>query len=92
MTAPDAPACVEATILRLLAEREAQASICPSEVARALGDDEAAWRALMPAVREAAAHLAQAQRIEVTQRHRRVRIEDAKGPVRLRRGERFDTP
>ena len=91
MTAPDAPACVEATLLRLLAEREAQASICPSEVARALGDDEAVWRALMPAVREAAAHLAQAQRIEV-QRRRTVRIEDAKGPVRLRRGERFDAP
>jgi hypothetical protein len=92
VTAPDAPACVEATILRLLAERDAQASICPSDVARALGDDEAAWRALMPAVRDAAARLVQARRIEVTQRQRTVRIEDAKGPVRLRRGERFDAP
>ena len=46
-------------ILALLARRRPGTTICPSEAARALaGDDDAAWRPLMPAVREAAAALA----------------------------------
>ena len=44
-------------IVRQLSRRAADSSICPSEVARALQTDEAAWRALMPHVREVAARL-----------------------------------
>ncbi|MBB6244443.1 hypothetical protein HDE79_003925 [Rhodanobacter sp. MP1X3] len=42
-------------IIDLLSMRGPKASICPSDIARALADGEMAWRALMPAVREAAA-------------------------------------
>ena len=46
---------IEATMLRLVAGRGADKTICPSEVARALGgprpDD---WRLLMPPVRRVA--------------------------------------
>jgi Protein of unknown function (DUF3253) len=59
------------TILRLidsLTERRFPASICPSEVARALCANQANWRALMPAVREAARKLAREGRLVITQR------------------------
>jgi hypothetical protein len=36
--------------LALLAERAAEATICPSEVARALAADGADWREAMPTV------------------------------------------
>ena len=72
-------------ILALLAARRADATICPSEAARALaGDDPADWRPLMPAVREAAAELADEGRVAVTQRGRPVDVRSARGPVRVR--------
>ena len=72
-------------ILALLAARRPGATICPSEAARALGgDDESAWRPLMPAVREAAAGLADEGRVEVTQRGHVVDGRAARGPVRVR--------
>ncbi|MEN5060764.1 DUF3253 domain-containing protein [Luteimonas sp. TWI1416] len=78
-------------ILGLLAGRAAEASICPSEVARALrpGGD---WRALMPAIREVATALARAGAVSVTQ-HGAVIDASAPppGPVRLRRGPRWST-
>lgn len=44
----------ETRILTLLAARAPGATLCPSEVARALAaDDSAAWRARMPQVRAA---------------------------------------
>ncbi|MEW5310209.1 MAG: hypothetical protein WDW38_002026 [Sanguina aurantia] len=58
---------IAATIVKLLGQRAVTASICPSDVARALADDEPRWRALMPAVREAAAALAREHRIVITQ-------------------------
>ncbi len=72
-----------AAILELLAARRPGATICPSEVARAEADDEH-WRALMPAVRAAAARLAAAGRIVVTQGGVVVDPETARGPIRLR--------
>ena len=45
---------VEAEIFELLARRAPGASICPSEVARALASAPSDWRALMPQVREVA--------------------------------------
>ena len=67
----------------LLAARRPGASICPSEVARAVGGP--AWRALLPAVRAAAARLAARGQLEVTQRGQVVDVAGAVGPVRLRR-------
>jgi hypothetical protein len=67
----------------LLAKRSANASICPSEVARSLASDEEAWRALMPQVRRVADELAQHNAIRVTQRGQEVSALTAKGAIRL---------
>lgn len=71
-----------AAILELLAQRRPGASICPSEVARAEAPDD--WRPLMPRVREAAARLAAAGRLRVTQGEHTVDARTARGPLRLR--------
>lgn len=88
--APSAEA-LERAIVDLLRRRAASASICPSDVARALVPQEAAWRALMPAVRDAARVLADSGHITIT---RRGAVIDAGflagGPIRLQRGPRFD--
>lgn len=74
---------IEQTILDLLKERAADASICPSEAARllAVGDD---WRPLMEPVRTAARRLQRAGYIDITQKGRIVDPDRAKGPIRLR--------
>ena len=69
-------------ILALLDERAEGATICPSEVARALTDD---WRPLMPVVREAAQGLVTEGKVEVTQGGEVVDLATARGPIRLRR-------
>jgi hypothetical protein len=56
-------------------------SLCPSEAARALSPE--GWRRLMPAVREAAAALADDGLVAVTQKGRVVDPRAARGPVRL---------
>ena len=73
------------TIFGLLAQRDASASICPSEVARALAADDAGWRALMPEVRRVAAVLAQRGLLRVTRGADDVDARVPGGPVRLRR-------
>lgn len=73
----------DATIRALLREARPGASICPSQVARAI--DATHWRALMPRVRAAAGRLAVRGEIDVTQRGRTVDVTTARGPVRLRR-------
>ena len=70
-------------IRAVLAGRAAGTTACPSEVARRL--DPEAWRARMDEVRAAAAQLAAAGEVEVTQRGVVVDIASARGPVRLRR-------
>jgi hypothetical protein len=76
---------IEAAILRLLHERGAGKTICPSEVARAVaGEDESAWRPLMEPVRAAAQQLVDKGSIVATQRGRTVNIATAQGPIRLR--------
>ncbi|MEL7349130.1 MAG: DUF3253 domain-containing protein [Pseudomonadota bacterium] len=77
----DEPAA--AAILSLLAERQPEASICPSEAARRL--DPTGWRNRMAEVREAAARLAAAGRLVVTQGGSPVDPAAARGPIRLRR-------
>jgi len=79
-------ALISRTILQLLGERTPSASICPSEVARALEEDEPAWRALMPKVRAVAADLQDAGRLNITRGSAVLtRNEIEGGPIRLRR-------
>jgi hypothetical protein len=79
----DVGAQLEQAIVALLAHRRADASICPSEAARAV--DPAGWRDLMPAARDAAGRLASAGRVVVTQGGAVVDVGTARGPVRIRR-------
>lgn len=79
----DEDQAIERKILELLDARPVGASICPSEVARALrplGD----WRALMEPVRQAARRLQRAGRVQATQRGQPVDLSSARGPIRLR--------
>ena len=62
---------------RLATARGPGRSFCPSEAARALGED---WRPLMPEIRRVAAGLG----LVATQRGRPVDPVSAKGPIRLR--------
>lgn len=66
----------------MLAERDCDATMCPSEVARALRPD--GWRALMPDVRDAARGLAREGRVVVTQRGAALSPDaEWRGPVRI---------
>ena len=76
---------IVATIFELLDQRAAGATICPSDAARSLATDEAAWRALMPEVRRIAAALAAAGRLRVTAHGEDVDALQARGPIRLGR-------
>lgn len=78
---------IRTTIERLLDERAADATICPSEVARALAPDPA-WRGLMERVRHVAAEERDAGRLEIRQRGKAVDPATARGPIRLARGGR----
>ncbi len=73
---------LEQEILRLLAERGEDKTICPSEVARAA--DATNWRRLMEPVRSAAQSLVAEEKIVATQKGRAIDLRTAKGPVRLR--------
>ncbi|TVS30331.1 DUF3253 domain-containing protein [Corynebacterium sanguinis] len=77
-------------IVDKLAARAPESSICPSEVARELGDDS--WRVVMPAVRAAAAQLALRGVVVATQGDTVVQADAAKGTIRIRRGPQWSTP
>ncbi len=79
----DVDRALERRIVTLLDARAADASICPSEAARAVDPD--GWRDLMPAARAAAGRLAAAGDAEVTQGGAVVDVATARGPVRVRR-------
>jgi len=72
-------------MLTLLDSRAPSASICPSDVARALSPDERIWRAKMPAIRRVAAQLAAQGRVKVTRGTQEVDALSRGGPVRIRR-------
>lgn len=76
---------LEAGIRSLLASRAATATICPSDVARAVTSDETEWRALMEPVRRAARRMVAAGEVEITQGGSVVDPSTAKGPIRIRR-------
>ena len=76
---------LEDTIVDLLSQRPAGASICPSEAARIVGgseDDQ--WRPLMEPTRRAARRLVDRGLVEITQGGRPVDPSSAKGPIRIR--------
>ncbi len=80
---------LEASILALLDQRAAGATICPSEAARSVAsenggiDDE--WRELMEPARRAARRLVAADLVDITQKGQVVDPSTAKGPIRIRR-------
>lgn len=73
-----------AATMRALVRKRSASSICPSDVARTIGG--ASWRTRMDDVRRVAADLAGHDEIVVTQKGEAVRIEEARGPVRIIRG------
>ncbi|KAF0961605.1 DUF3253 domain-containing protein [Rhodococcus sp. T7] len=74
---------LEDRIRALLDARAGSASICPSDVARAVAPDD--WRPLMEPVREAARRLAASGEVEITQKGDVVNPDSARGPIRIRR-------
>lgn len=76
---------LEDTIVDLLSQRPAGASICPSEAARIVGGSEdGQWRPLMEPTRRAARRLVDRGLVEITQGGRPVDPSSAKGPIRIR--------
>ena len=76
---------IETAILRLVAERGDEKSVCPSEVARALGGPQPdAWRPLMQPVRRVAVRLTRQGRIAILRKGQPVADPDGfKGVYRL---------
>jgi len=74
---------LEESIVRLLDQRQAGATICPSEAAKFVGDDN--WRELMEPARRAARRLVARGEAEITQQGRVVDPSTAKGPIRIRK-------
>ena len=79
----DTDRALETSIRDLLSRRAADATICPSEAARAVGGED--WRDLMEPARRAARRLVAAGEVEITQGGKVVDPSTAKGPVRVRR-------
>lgn len=73
-----------AAAIRTLTRKREGSSICPSDVARAVGGE--AWRNRMDEVRRVTAALADRDEVVVTQKGEPVDIASARGPVRIRRG------
>ena len=80
MSAVDAD--LDQALTRLLTERGAGKTVCPSEVARAVGADQ--WRDLMEPARAAARRAVARGDAEITQAGRVVDPSTAKGPIRIR--------
>ncbi len=72
---------IEAGIIRLAGARGADASICPSDVARALATE---WRCLLGPVRRVAARLAAEGQIDVLRKGKPIDPAALRGVVRLR--------
>jgi hypothetical protein len=79
---------IRQSLLDLVHQRGPDKTICPSEVARALGDDQ--WRDLMPTVRLVGTQLVAEGVMVALQRGQVVDSETAQGPIRygLRSPER----
>lgn len=73
---------LEDAILALLERRPVEATICPSEAARAVSPEE--WRSLMQRTRSAARRLVAEGRVEIVQGGHVVDPSTARGPIRIR--------
>lgn len=73
---------LEDKIRELLDARSKDSTICPSDVARAMSENE--WRELMEPVRRAARRLVDAGEVQITQKGSVVDPSKAKGPIRIR--------
>lgn len=69
-------------LMGLLAKRRPDATVCPSDVARALAPD---WRPLMTRVRAVAVDLAARGEVVISQRGVPVAAGSARGPIRIGR-------
>ena len=77
-------AAIEETLLGLVAERGAGKTICPSEVARALGGPHPdGWGPLMQPVRRVAVRLAHAGQVAILRKGKPVDPNDFRGIYRL---------
>ena len=76
-----AASLIEAEILAQAGARGADKSICPSEVARSLSEE---WQPLMHLVRQAAVRLAEAGRIDILRKGKRIEPAALHGVIRLR--------
>ncbi len=74
---------LEDAIVQLLNARAHDASICPSEAARAVGGES--WQSLMEPARKAARRLVAQEKVQITQAGKVVDPSRAKGPIRIRR-------
>ena len=78
---------LEQAILDLLATRDPETTICPSEAAKrvaAVNDTPQAWPALMEPVRAAARRLVAKGRIFITQQGKPIDPAAIHGPIRLK--------
>jgi len=76
---------LEDAILQLLNACARDASICPSEAARAVGGES--WQSLMEPARKAARRLVAQEKVQITQGGKVVDPSRAKGPIRIRRSQ-----
>ena len=72
---------IEAAVMRLTEARGPGKSICPSEAARSLSPE---WQTLLGPVRQAAARLATAGRIEILRKGKPIDPAEMRGVIRLR--------
>lgn len=76
---------LEAAMLRLVAERGPDKTVCPSEAARAVrGDHPDGWGPLMQPARKVAVRLMKEGRLVITRKGRPVDPDDFRGVYRLR--------
>lgn len=73
---------IRQAILAKVQQRGLDQTICPSEVARALGGED--WRSLMDQVRSVGSDLAQHGDIQITQKGNVVDWSNVKGAIRFR--------
>jgi len=95
MASSDIQSILNPHLDRLLSARAHPKTICPSEVARALSQEELKaanapeWRDLMPTIREILWEMRAQGEVEILQRGEPVpegiQLQDVKGPIRARR-------
>ncbi|WP_342106696.1 DUF3253 domain-containing protein [Methylobacterium sp. SI9] len=91
-TRPD-DAAIEKTMLGLVGARGADKTVCPSEVARALGGPHPdGWGPLMQPVRRVAVRLAHAGRVAILRKGKPMDPDDFRGIYRLALPERASGP